>query len=126
MTGTIYSPHKAGKTLHAHELVYQTAKEMAAALYDQVMSNNEVYEHWKKSYSNEFEEFKGEAAQARFVELMAPKLLGQARSTLARMLDPRSGLALDPARKDEIFRALIADHSLARGRVPKKRLRFKV
>lgn len=121
-TDTVPMSDYRQKTLHAHKLVYECACKMAEELYDMIMVSNDLYAHWKKSCENEFQLFESEPAQKRFVELIAPKLLEEARKTLATLLGQPS---TPDAMKVEIHDALVKDYSLKRGRTVKKRLAFR-
>lgn len=93
---------------HAHILVAETAKEFAGVLYEQLMSKNLEYAQWKALHPD----LNSAQLQAAFIAMVYPKLLEQARATLAKMLTT----ALDPALKDAISDALILDAGLRRGR----------
>lgn len=92
----------------AHPLVFQTARDMAHALYNQLMLDNTCYAEWKKQCP----ELTPKELERRFVALLTPKLLLQARATLAHMLT----LPYDEVLKEQIADALIKDRGLMRGR----------
>lgn len=84
------------RKLPCHPLVAETAREMAAALYEEEAKNND----W----------FALNPDQEQFVSLTAPRLLEQARATLAQMLGGTS----DEVLKKEIYQALVMDNTLRR------------
>lgn len=94
---------------HAHKLVYETAVGMAHELYDVVMLDDEWWKCWKQLNPGA----SPKELEARFVKKNLPKLLPQARATLAGMLRtcPDEELA------NEIYEALLLDNTLIRGRV---------
>ena len=83
---------------YCHELIAATAKEMAAALYDEMMLDNAVYAQAKA---------KGISRKA-FVGKAWPTLVQQARSTLVTMLTG----TLSDTLKGQIEDALIMDNTL--------------
>jgi hypothetical protein len=93
---------------HAHWLVRNTAVEMAHELYDTMMQDNEWYRTWKKQNPS----LDREELETRFVERNLPRLLPQARATLAGMLTTST----DERLKEEIYQALILDATLVKGR----------
>ena len=70
------------KNIHAHQLVASTAANCAAELYETLMSNNQVYDAWKKSHPGATEK----GLRLVFVKKYTPECLGIARATLARLL----------------------------------------
>jgi|SRR5882724_10376816 len=95
-------------TVHCHKLVAQTAKEMAGALYEEVMRDNTLWANWKAQCPD----LTPPRLQAMFIELMWPKLIEQARATLAKLL----ATPLSESLKQQITDALIKDNTLMRGR----------
>lgn len=91
-----------------HPMVWKTAVGMAHELYEQLMSDNRRYAEWKAKCPD----LTPQRLEKLFVSMLAPKLLLQARATLAKMLTE----PYDEALKDEIAEALIADRGLVRGR----------
>lgn len=92
----------------AHKLVAKTAEELANALYEVLMGDNQVRAAWKKQNPGASEK----ALRYRFVRRNTLKMLPQARATLGAMLHG----PLDSALKDEIMEALSLDWSLKVGR----------
>lgn len=92
--------------VNAHKLVAKTAKEMAEELYEQVMSNNALYAHWKGICP----ELNPNILRIKFIRLMIPNLLDAARATLAKLLTG----TMDERLKDQISDALIKDAALGR------------
>lgn len=96
------------KIKHAHFLVRKTAIEMAESIYEDLMTDNTIYANWKALCPD----LTPRKLQSQFIALMAPKLIEQARATLANML----GTNIPQSLKDQIFDALIKDAALIRGR----------
>ena len=96
----------------AHKLVLETARGMAASLYDEVMSgDNTMYSGWK-----EMTQKKGltsEQSQRMFVALISPKLLEPARAILAHILADRSKEHLHAA----IYDSMLLDNTIRAGRL---------
>jgi hypothetical protein len=80
----------------AHPLVAKTAREMAAELFEELCRRNEFY--------------RLNVNRGKFLAKMAPKLLEEARTTLAQTLAQTSSDVL----KEQIAEALILDNSLKR------------
>jgi hypothetical protein len=81
-----------------HELVASTAKGMAECLYEELARDNTF--------------FKNNPDRKKFVDLMYPILVEQARTTLAGML----GGTMDETLKEQIHDALVKDSTLPRKR----------
>lgn len=97
---------------YCHALVRDTAKQLAGAIYETAMRDNENYMVWKK-LCNDMEPA---GMQAEWINLMWPRMLDDARATLAKMLGAPGNEHLKPAIHD----ALIKDANLrAKGRGPK-------
>jgi hypothetical protein len=96
------------KELHCHPLVRSTAVEMAGELYDAVMHNDDLYEQWKKVCP----ELTPTLCEITFIELLYPRLIEQARATLAKMLATN----IPESQKLIIYDALVKDATLIRGR----------
>lgn len=96
---------------HAHKLVKETAEAMAHELYDTMMKDDFWYRYWKKSNPRIADQPK--QLEMAFVRKNLPKLLPQARATLAQMLRTTP----DEKLKETIYEALILDATLVRGRV---------
>lgn len=93
---------------HAHTRVRDTAVEMANELYDTMAGNNLWYAEWKKLHHGA----SGPALRRRFVAKNAPKLLKQARATIAHLIT----VTTDDKLKEECYEALLLDATLMRGR----------
>lgn len=107
----------AKRELPCHRLIRDTARSMAEELYEVVMKNNAIYEHWKLCCP----ELTRDIARAMFVEMMYPKLLEQSRATLATLLATN---AVDEDRKVVIYDALVQDEPLRQQRLrPNQSLR---
>jgi hypothetical protein len=74
---------------------------MAGELYDEIMKDNRIWAMWRAAYPA----LDPEPAEARFIEMMWPKLIERARATLASMLRDQEETPL----RNEIARALIDD-----------------
>lgn len=97
---------------HCHKLIRATAIEMAGAVYEEVMKDNGRYAYWKSICP----ELTPALAEGMFIEYLWPHLIGQARATLATMLNPSSGANLTDRDRADIHEALVKDASLQRGR----------
>ena len=98
------------KKVHAHEQVVKVAIEMAHQLYAECMRrDNELYRRWK----SQCEDLTPERAERMFVQLMYPKLLEPARTTLAKMLGDPSVAHLH----ESIYDSIIKDNEVRAGRV---------
>lgn len=99
----------------AHPLVAKTAAELAAAVWEEaVTKDNDLYRGMKESNPG----CSPDELQRRFVAWLGPELLGDARAMLAQSIATLS----DPALKDQIAEALIADAPLRHGRMGHRRL----
>lgn len=94
---------------HAHRLVVETARGMAEALYEKLMSDNDLYSKWRDGNPG----VGARRLQARFIDRNYPKLIEGARTILAGML---GNPLLDPAQAESIYDALVLDATLRRGR----------
>jgi hypothetical protein len=95
------------KQIHCHKLVRATAIEMAGELYDDVMrGDNTLYSQWKSVCP----ELTPALCEMKFIELLWPKMVEQARATLAQML----GTNIPEDQKQIIYDALICDGMLGR------------
>jgi hypothetical protein len=99
------------KVMHVHKLIRATAIEMAAEVYQQVMKDNRIYAQWKKVCP----ELTPTTCEIAFLELLWPKLVPQARATLAQMLGPGNA-NVSEKQKEQIYDALVADNALTVGR----------
>jgi hypothetical protein len=95
---------------HAHKLVAKTAADMAGEIYGKVMQSNVAYTEWKM-LNMDVTDVK--ELETRFIALMTPKLLGEARATLAKLLR----MPIAESLKEQIHEALVLDNTLRRGRV---------
>jgi hypothetical protein len=86
-----------------HELIAETAKDMAKALFEELCKDNHWYTSQVKS---------GLVTEASFVEFTYGQLIEQARTTLAGML----GGGFPEDLKAVIFDALVKDSELPRKR----------
>lgn len=93
----------------AHKLVAETAKGLAGAFYENMMTvDDEVWAEWKER----FPDVPQSKLQDYFVEMSFGRFLGEARATLAAML--RS--PIPEALKEQIHEALVLDNDLKGGR----------
>jgi hypothetical protein len=98
----------------AHKLVVETAKELAHAMYGDIMqADNTLYAGWKQQCA----ELTPACAEQLFVELMYPKLIEQARATLGRMLGDPTMQAVH----ETLYEALTKDYLFTQGRRAKGR-----
>lgn len=98
---------------HCHKLVMATAIEMAGEVYELVMVDNDKWAYWKSMCPD----LTREAARDNFVELLWPKLIEEARATLAKML----AAPIHENLKATIYEALLLDAALQRGRPRRER-----
>ena len=94
---------------HVHLKIANVAKEMAGQLYETMMGDNEWYSAWKARWPN----LNGKGLERKFINSNWPRLVGQARATLAGML---ANPAYSEGMKEDIFAALCQDSSLKLGR----------
>ena len=90
----------------AHELVAQTAEDMALAVYEELMKDNVWYSSCKAAHPS----LSGEALQRAFARQTAPAMIRQARATLASMLGKPQYEHLH----EQISEALILDNGFSR------------
>lgn len=102
MTQAYRSPHTRKKL--CHELIAATAKELAGVLYEELMKDNFAFKDWQQMNPD----VTPVNLQARFIAKTWPKLIEQARATLAKML----GTPIADDLKDLISDALILDNTL--------------
>jgi hypothetical protein len=88
---------------HAHQLVYQTAWEMAAAVFDDVMKDDKKLALWKELTPD----IQLGKSQRIYADLAWPHFAEQARATLAAMLDGH----LPDDMKEQISDALEKDNA---------------
>lgn len=84
--------------MHAHKRVAHVAQEMAQAVYEECAKDND----WHKQNRD----------RKRFVRELAPRLIPQARETLAKMLATPGRSEED---KEYIMQALMDDITIPRG-----------
>lgn len=94
---------------HAHKLIRDTARGMAEVVYESIMKDNNIYANWKAMCP----ELEPDLARKRFVILLYPRLLEEARHTLAQMLDKSYPEVL----KEQIHDALVKDNLFREGRL---------
>lgn len=94
------------KQFFCHKLVMETARGIAGAHYEMLMSSNQWYSSWKATHP----ELSGEALQRRYIEDAWGRYIGEARHTLAGML--RQPIAEDL--KEQIHEALVLDAGVPR------------
>lgn len=97
--------------LIAHRQVASVAREAAGALFESMMSNNEVWQAWQEQNPG----CSRRQLELRFVSRFAPDCVPFARATLAHMLTLPG---LDDDAKMCIHEALVLDSQLP-GRTPR-------
>ena len=97
------------KIAHCHTLIRETAKELAGAAYEDLMSNPQLYSAWKDKFP---QHYSSEAMQRVFIARKWGLFIDVARATLALQLR----YPIDDATKDIIVEALCQDQTLVRGR----------
>lgn len=103
--------HSTPRTMHVHKMIRATAIDMAAELYKNVMHDNAIYAHWKRLCP----ELTPTLCEFLFIDMIWPKLVPQARATLASMLGPGNANVSEEM-KQQIYHALIEDNALVVGR----------
>jgi len=93
------------RQVHCHKMVAETARGMAAAVYEELAKKNEWYAL--------------NPSQTIFVETTYGSLIDQARQVLANMLESKT---VTPEQKELIFEALVLDRSLKGGRDTRNRV----
>jgi len=96
------------KISHVHKDVAEVAKEACNELYDSVMSNNWVFDEWKRQHPGA----SAKTLRAAFVKRNWDKCIPLARATMARLLAASS----DPALTERVYNALVLDNELVMGR----------
>jgi hypothetical protein len=85
-------------------MVRETAREMAGAIFEEVMKDNERWKLWQELCP----ELTPSGGQKAYMDLAWPHLVEQARATLAQMLTG----GLNDDLKELIANALILDNQL--------------
>lgn len=108
----LYANGKPVRNLkYCHELIRETAMALAGELYEKAMRDNENHATWKLMCND----MTSEQRLAEFIQLMWPRMIEDARATLARMLATSQNEVL----KEHIYNALILDGQLrAKGKGP--------
>jgi len=96
------------RTIHAHEMVVNLARELTLASYESLMASNRIRAEWKRTHPGVSEL----GLQSAFVKKYLSAHLSPARATLAGML----AQPIDESWKVTIHDALLKDASLIRGR----------
>ena len=94
-----------GSRTVAHKMIMDLAVKMASEVFEEAMSrDNELYRGMKASHPGKGTKY----LRKVFVRNLAPRLLGDARATLAQMLTTD----IDPALKESIYEALTLDNAV--------------
>lgn len=88
--------------MNCHKMVRSVARGMAHELYAEVMSDNAVWKNWKAQCPD----LTPRRLEAMFVHMAWPKLIEEARATLAKLLASE----VNPILKEQIYDALIKDN----------------
>lgn len=99
------------KISHCHKDIAKVAKALAEASYDELMSNNMLYEAWKKKWPH----LVGDPVKLKrqYVANKWGLYVDAARATMALTLrEP-----IDEKVKEEVVKILALDSTLIRGRV---------
>lgn len=97
------------KIAHCHKALRSVAQALAGELYENLMSNTKIYDHWKSQNP----ECTPKQLETRFVARNWGKCLEAARAVMtAQLLDPN----VPELQKDEIIEILRLDSTLMRGR----------
>jgi hypothetical protein len=103
------APLSQRREIHCHKMIRATAIEMAAEVFARVMAgDNELYAQCKALCP----ELDPTLLEIKYIELLWPKLIPEARATLARLLATN----IDEKHKMSIHEALVLDAQLMRGR----------
>lgn len=108
MPGLISKGVPRRKALHAHEAVYEQAKELCLSAYEALMAENAIWEAWQASHPG----FSRRHLELAFVKAFTFRFVPAARAMMAARLTA----PIDPAEKDAIYEALLMDGTLVRGR----------
>lgn len=102
--------------VYCHTMIKETAIGMAHKLFANLAKDNQIFTEWKRNFPDR----STDELERRFVKMMWPKLVEEARSTLTKMLRG----PLDSVLKDQIADALIKDNILRQGRrkAPRQRV----
>lgn len=100
--------NKSRSSAHCHKQIAKTAKGLADANFDEMMSNDWVYREWKRQHPGA----SAKALRNAYVAKFWGRFIPAARATLALMLrEP-----IDPELKEEIIEVLALDQTLMKGR----------
>lgn len=94
--------------IHAHKLIADTAAEMAHECYDALMHRDDWYALWRSQNPGA----NAKVLEARWVRQHTKDFLAGARHILTGMLSK----PIDDDLKEAIYKALVLDASLMRGR----------
>ncbi len=107
MVGLI-SKGERRKALHAHEVVFVQAQELAGSAYAALMGVDEVYAAWKAVHPG----FSARHLELAFLRRFSFRFVPAARAMLAARLQA----PIDDGAKEAIYNALVLDATLVRGR----------
>ena len=99
---------------HCHKMIRAVAQEAAGELYELLMSDNALYEEWKKQNPG----LTAKQLSSRFITTRWGVCIPFARATLTLMLTK----PIDDRVKESIMEALTLDATLIRGRVEKSQI----
>lgn len=100
--------NKKQSSAHCHKQIAKTAKGLAEASYEELMSDNMLYEIWWKRNPGA----SAKTLRTLFVARNWGKYIPAARATLTLLLSE----PIDEGLKEEIMEALVLDSTLIRGR----------
>lgn len=94
---------------HVHVQVKEVAVGLAHALFDELMSRNQIFHQFKEQHPG----MTTKQMEEKFVLHLWPQLIDQARATMAGML---KSSAYSDEMKEDIMDSLVKDATLIRGR----------
>lgn len=104
------------KISHCHKRIRDVAQGLAAASYEELMSQNLLYDAWKRQHPG----MGPLALEKLFVRKKWGLYIDLARATLVGLLQQPNNPNLDEKAKEEIMEILALDSTLIRGRVNPK------
>ena len=108
MTGLVSRGVPGRRALHAHNAVFEQAKELCLSAYEALMAENEVWTEWQRRHPG----FSRRHLELAFVRKYVFSFVAPARALLAARLSA----PIDNAAKTAIYDALLLDGTLMRGR----------
>jgi hypothetical protein len=114
MLGTPIPAPQIGRSA-VHKEVREVARAAAGELYENVMSNNDIFERWKKQNPGASRK----ELERRFIAKNWSRCIPFARATMAHLLTLST---VDSTTKERIIDVLVKDQQLRVGRTPATQL----